>query len=290
MNQSLINQEEIQILAFTFPSRNQYSERRTDVFLLWFLGNRDAQASLSPSSSLLLFHWKSSTQFSQIGHNGRCHCFPPGFMKLHVWVEERDVHRCPPSWGFFCLGWVCMGSLSTARAHRERSHAEGSRPHCLGKTDYQFLLCQIPVFLRRFGNVHKYFNENIVAWLHSPGEPEWPRREVFWKSRQSRYSPWVVRLGGALAANACRTLNHKTFKIHNSLTQNHRGESKNGGSKVTLYYFTALFSPQYCEVLTETVKNRFCSINSPITAVLLLSATSAVSGGRAATGKDSSTI
>lgn len=96
---------------------------------------------------------------------------------------------------------------------------------------------------------------------------------------------------GALAATACRPLNHKTFKIHNSLTQNHRGESKNGGSKVTVNYFTALFSPQCYEVLTETVKNRFCSVNSPITAVLLLlSATSAVSGGRAAKGKDSSTI
>lgn len=96
---------------------------------------------------------------------------------------------------------------------------------------------------------------------------------------------------GALAANACRPLNHKTFKIHNSLTQNHRRESRNDGSKVTLYYFTALFSPQYCEVLTETVKNRFCSINSPITAVLcLLSAMSAVNGGSAAKGEDSSTV
>jgi len=86
-------------------------------------------------------------------------------------------------------------------------------------------------------------------------------------------------------------VNHKTFKIHNSLTKSHRREGKNGGSKVTLYYFTALFSPQCREVLTETVKNRFCSINSPITAVLrLLSAMSAVNGGRAAKGKDGNTI
>lgn len=63
---------------------------------------------------------------------------------------------------------------------------------------------------------------------------------------------------------------------------------KNSGSKVTLYCFTALFPPQHLEALTETVKNRFCSINPPITAVLrLLSALSAGSGATAARVKDS---
>lgn len=86
-----------------------------------------------------------------------------------------------------------MPSLSTTGTQGQQSHAEVSCSHCLGKMDYHFFLCQILVFLRQTGNIHKYFNKNIVARLHSPGEPVWPRREAFWTSLQSRSSPWGAR-------------------------------------------------------------------------------------------------
>lgn len=100
-----------------------------------------------------------------------------------------------------------------------------------------------------------------------------------WVSRSLSWVPWQQ-----LPADLWIT------KFSRFITASPRttGGSKNSSSKVTLYYFTALFSPQYHEALTETVKNRFCSINPPITAVLhLLSALSAGRGETAAKGKDS---
>lgn len=92
---------------WAFPLRNQYSEERTDAFLLWFLRNWDTAhcSGITPSlpavsSSAIWSLRPSSTKFDR-----RRHCFPPNFMKLHVWVEKRDV-ECPPSWGFFHVDWV----------------------------------------------------------------------------------------------------------------------------------------------------------------------------------------
>lgn len=213
-----------------FPSRGQFSEKRTDVFLLWFLRNWDtarcsgiALSLPAASASSIGSLQPGSTKFD------RHRRFPPGLGRergYRVSSVRRALPRGPSS--------LALLSVAGTRGQRWRSE-DSPCTNGPGRTDRWFYFAKYQRSIR---------NRSILIKISLPdctAQKSQERRHCGGLRSQDTLLGILYSQLGGLAATASRPLNHTTFKSRNSLTQDHRRFEKQWFKSHTPLFYSSLF-------------------------------------------------